>query len=258
MEILVADDEKLILEGLVSMIREIRPDDSIHAFYKPSQLLDFVENNPVDVAFLDIEMGATNGISLAKKLKLIRPQVNIIFVTGYSQYMKTAFSMHVSGYIKKPFFKEDIEEEFKNLRYPVKKAEEKKLVVKCFGNFDLFVNGKSIDFERGKTKELFAYLIDRRGMSVTSGEIRTVLWPEAMDDRKTGIYLQKLKKDLIESLEKVGFRKLFNNSWNKYSINTDLISCDYYDWLNNKPEGIRAYNGEYMSQYDWATLKEKI
>lgn len=254
MEILVADDEQLILEGLVSLIEEIVPEAKIHAFHKVSLLKEYIQKHTVDIAFLDIEMGATNGIVIAKELKLINPKVNIIFVTGYSEYMETAFSMHASGYIKKPFSKEEIKDELDNLRFPIKKVKDNILQVQCFGNFEVSINGKNLRFERTKTKEFLAYLIDQRGNAVTSAKIRIVLWEEATNDQNTAIYFQKLKKNLITTLKKEGIEDIFIKSWNNYSIDPTKISCDYYDWLNNKPEGIQAYNGEYMKQYDWAKL----
>lgn len=254
MEILVADDEQLILEGLVSLIEEIVPEAKIHAFHKVSLLKEYIQKHTVDIAFLDIEMGATNGIVIAKELKLINPKVNIIFVTGYSEYMETAFSMHASGYIKKPFSKEEIKDELDNLRFPIKKVKDNILQVQCFGNFEVSINGKNLRFERTKTKEFLAYLIDQRGNAVTSAKIRIVLWEEATNDQNTASYFQKLKKDLITTLKKEGIEDIFIKSWNNYSIDPTKISCDYYDWLNNKPEGIQAYNGEYMKQYDWAKL----
>lgn len=254
MEILVADDEQLILEGLVSLIEEIVPEAKIHAFHKVSLLKEYIQKHTDDIAFLDIEMGATNGIVIAKELKLINPKVNIIFVTGYSEYMETAFSMHASGYIKKPFSKEEIKDELDNLRFPIKKVKDNILQVQCFGNFEVSINGKNLRFERTKTKEFLAYLIDQRGNAVTSAKIRIVLWEEATNDQNTAIYFQKLKKDLITTLKKEGIEDIFIKSWNNYSIDPTKISCDYYDWLNNKPEGIQAYNGEYMKQYDWAKL----
>lgn len=254
MEILVADDEQLILEGLVSLIEEIVPEAKIHAFHKVSLLKEYIQKHTVDIAFLDIEMRATNGIVIAKELKLINPKVNIIFVTGYSEYMETAFSMHASGYIKKPFSKEEIKDELDNLRFPIKKVKDNILQVQCFGNFEVSINGKNLRFERTKTKEFLAYLIDQRGNAVTSAKIRIVLWEEATNDQNTASYFQKLKKDLITTLKKEGIEDIFIKSWNNYSIDPTKISCDYYDWLNNKPEGIQAYNGEYMKQYDWAKL----
>jgi two-component system LytT family response regulator len=194
MEILVANDEQLILEGLVSLIEEIVPEAKTHAFHKVSLLKEYIQKHTVDIAFLDIEMGAANGIVIAKELKLINPKVNIIFVTGYSEYMETAFSMHASGYIKKPFSKEEIKDELDNLRFPIKKVKDNILQVQCFGNFEVSINGKNLRFERTKTKEFLAYLIDQRGNAVTSAKIRIVLWEEATNDQKIAIYFQKLKK----------------------------------------------------------------
>lgn len=37
-----------------------------------------------------------------------------------------------------------------------------------------------------------------------------------------------------------------------YNINPSLFECDYYDYLNNVPYAVRAYQGEYMQQYSWA------
>lgn len=258
MKILVADDEQLILEDLVNMIKKAKPDAEIHAFYDMNELLNFVETNKCDVAFLDIEMGVISGIEVAKKLKIMYPEINIIFVTGYNQYMHTAIKMRASGYLLKPATKDDIITELENLRNPVYVKDENKLVAKCFGNFDVFVNGKSVNFKRSKTKEMLAYLIDRRGSTVTSGELRAILWKDVDKDDNTGVYLQKLKKDLITSLSEVGMRDVFINTWNNYAVRTEKISCDYYDFLDNKPEGIRAYNGEYMSQYSWGESKNEI
>ncbi len=258
MKILVADDEPLILEVLTDTIREAKPEAEIYDFYDTNKLMTFIEGNKCDVAFLDIEMGVMSGIEVAKKLKIMYPEINIIFVTGYNQYMLTAIKMRASGYLLKPATKEDVLNELENLRNPVYVGEDNKLVVKCFGNFDVFVNGKSVNFKRSKTKEMLAYLIDRCGSNVTSGELRAILWKDVDKDENTGVYLQKLKKDLITSLSEVGMRDVFVNSWNNYSVNTEKISCDYYDFLDDKPAGIRAYNGEYMSQYSWGEEKNSI
>lgn len=50
---------------------------------------------------------------------------------------------------------------------------------------------------------------------------------------------------------------MFVESRGKDAIVPEKISCDYYDYLDDKPEGIRAYNGEYMSQYSWGELNQK-
>ncbi len=79
MKILAVDDEKIALEGLISAIREVEPSAEIWGFRKVSQVLEFYSKQVCDVAFLDIQMRTMSGIELAKRLKLITPQVNIIF-----------------------------------------------------------------------------------------------------------------------------------------------------------------------------------
>lgn len=258
MRIIAADDEPLALEDIVSKIKEVKPEAELYDFGDPEALLAFAEKEPVDVAFLDIEMGSMSGIEVAKQLKIWYPKINIIFVTGYNEYMQTALKLRVSGYLMKPAVKEDVAEELDNLRNPVLPEKEHQLVVRCFGTFDVFVDGKSITFERNKTKELLAYLIDRRGSAVTSGELRAVLWSDAVTDENTGTYLQKLKKDLASTLKKEGFGDVFVTSWNKYAVNTSRISCDFYDYLEDRPEGVRAYNGEYMTQYSWGEIQNVL
>ena len=54
------------------------------------------------MALLDIDMPSMNGIELAAKIKMLRPEVSVIFLTGYSQYALDAFNVHASGYLLKP------------------------------------------------------------------------------------------------------------------------------------------------------------
>lgn len=256
MKILAADDEELGYRQLVTAIREAVPDAELKAYQDPEELLIYAKEHPCDVAFLDVEMGYLSGVEVARQLKTWYPKVNIIFVTGYSQYMEDAIKLRTSGYVAKPVTTEKIREELANLRNPIEEFQRDVLVARCFGTFDVFVNGKSLKFERSKTKEMLAYLIDRRGSSVTSGELRAVLWEDVETDEKTGVYLQKLKRDLLNTLKDVGMEQVFVTGWNKYAVDPSKISCDYYDYLDGKPEGIRAYNGEYMSQYDWRDIAD--
>lgn len=238
MKIFAADDEVYSLKQLEQEIREVSPQAEVAAFQDPDELLEYAADHSCDVAFLDIEMGAVSGIDVAKQLKCLYPAVNIVFVTAYSQYMQEAFKMHANGYVMKPIQREEVAEELKALRTPLVPSEKEDiLTVKCFGTFDAFVNGKSLTFERSKTKELLAYLIDRRGNAVTSGEIRAILWENSSTDKSSGSYFQKLKADLKRVLKAEGVEDVLVSSRNKYAIDPEKISCDYYDYLNDNPEG---------------------
>ena len=76
----------------------------------------YVRDNPVDVAFLDIQMRGLSGVELAEALRLQNPAVNLIFVTGYDQYTGDAMALPASGYILKPVNNAKIEKELSALR----------------------------------------------------------------------------------------------------------------------------------------------
>lgn len=255
MRIIAADDEALALKSLEKAIRAAKPEEEILSFQEPEEVLEYAGEHPVDVAFLDVEMGTMTGIEIAKQLKIWYPKINIIFVTGYDKYMAQAIELRMSGYVTKPATREKILIELEDLKHPVSMVRANTLTVRCFGNFEAFVNGKILEFEKSKTKEMLAYLVDRRGSSVTSGELRSILWDDVtVNDSNTRSYLSKIKKDLVTALKKAGVRDAFIESRGRYAIDPAKICCDYYDYLDDKPEGIRAYNGEYMSQYSWGEL----
>ena len=120
LSILVVDDEKIILTGNVRELRRALPDAIVTGFSKSKDALLFAKSNKVQVAFLDIELRATKGIQLAKKLEEINPEINIIFVTSYMEYMEDAWKMYASGFILKPLTRDRILGEMKNLRHPIK------------------------------------------------------------------------------------------------------------------------------------------
>ena len=102
---------------------------------------------------------------------------------------------------------------------------------------------------RSKTKELFAYLIDRNGAGVTGKQICAVLWEEKLDDNKNMNYLWQLLGDLRTTLKNAGFEDILIKSGSCYSIDRAQINCDYFQFYET---GKPVFSGEYMSQYAWA------
>ena len=111
MKIMCVDDEPLALQMLELSVKKVRPDAEVLAYRKPRELLEAAKENGCDIAFLDIHMRGMDGVELARELKAVNPKMNIIFVTGFSDYTGEAMSLHASGYIMKPVNKEKIEQE---------------------------------------------------------------------------------------------------------------------------------------------------
>ena len=243
---LAVDDEILMLGALVTAIKESPDISEVYQFSTCDDALAFVKENSVDIAFLDINMRGMGGLALAEKIRFVCPDCKIVFCTGYEEYAIPAFKIHASGYLMKPVSANDVQAEIDNIKGIRQK--EKPLTVKCFGNFEVYAKGEKLTFKRSKTKELFAFLVDRNGAGVTVAQIGVALW-ENDEDQKNQNYIHQLFRDLRQSIEAIGMEDVFERNNYLYSVNPEKIECDYYSYLKNgKPEFI----GEYMSQYSWA------
>ena len=197
MHIIATDDEQSALNVLMGAIQEAVPSATVHGFRNPLEALEFMKETKCEIAFLDIQMREMSGIVLARKLKEIYPKVNIVFVTGYSQYANEAFALHASGYVYKPVTADKIINEMENLRNPVK-WKSTGIYVNTFGKFELMVNGEEVSFGREKSKELLAYLVDKQGKSATRKELAMILFERDDYSRATQNYLSKIIKELGE------------------------------------------------------------
>ena len=248
MKIIIVDDEPLILRGEAALVQRLLPDAGVHVFSSSVEAKRYAETNRVDVALLDIQMPGITGVELARMLKLMQPDINIIFVTAYDHFYAEAMQMHASGYLVKPLREEQLMEELRELRRPVP-MEEDRLFARAFGDFEVFFNDKPLLFRYQKTKEMFAYLNDRRGAMVTSETLITVLWGGEVDRSN---FFKQVRKVLNDTLAEIGYDDILLRRRGALGLLIDRISCDYYDWLKGLPSGINAYHGEYMRQYDWA------
>ena len=244
---IAVDDEELMLHALVRAISASPDMKEVVKFSNPEKALDYVKENFIDVAFLDINMRGMGGIALAEKILELRPNSKIVFCTGYEEYAIPAFKLHASGYLMKPISAEDVQGEIDNIKGVRKK--EKLLTVQCFGNFDVYARDEALEFKRSKTKELFAFLVDRHGAGMTVKQICAALFPDDTDDEKNGAYIRQLILDLKNALKMVGAERVLCHETPYYRVNTDLLKCDYISYLETgKPE----FHGEYMTQYSWA------
>lgn len=192
-------------------------------------------------------MRGMGGLALAERIVSARPNCKIVFCTGYEEYAVPAFKLHASGYLMKPISAEDVQGEIDNIKGVRQK--EKPLTVKCFGNFEVYVKNEKLMFKRLKTKELFAFLVDRNGAGMTAKQICAVLFPDDVDDTKNATYLRQLVMDLKNTLKSVGAENVLRHETPCYRVDTSLIQCDY---LNHLETGKPEFRGEYMMQYSWA------
>lgn len=118
--VLLVDDEPLIVTGGIPALQEAMPNANVVGFTKPSQVLAFFSENPVALAFLDIELGRTSGLELCREMLRLRPRTNVIYLTAFREYAFDAWDTGACGYLLKPLETETVRAQLSRLRYPVK------------------------------------------------------------------------------------------------------------------------------------------
>ena len=252
MKILITDDETILREELADALERVSPGNDVDFADCYDEAVAKIKSSVYDIAFCDIQMPGKNGLALAESIKRLSPRTNIIMVTAYSEYALDAFKLFVSGYLLKPVKDKDLAAALENLRNAIPPSPKKQMEARCFGRFEVFAGGKPMVFQRQRSKEMLAYLICLRGSSASRDDICGNLfeYPQT-NDRMIANFktiLHALKKDL----ERYGFEDVLIHSRNRYSIDTDQITCDYFDYITGKNTGPDSYHGEFMTQYSWA------
>ena len=167
MRVVCVDDEKLILEDVVAMCKELPQIAKVKGFTRAGDALSWLADHEVDLVLLDIDMPGTNGIQLAAAIKEQSPDTAVIFLTGYTQYAVDAFAIHASGYLLKPVDKERLEEDVEFVlsnmsgRKSTKAVNPSHVMIKTFGNFD--VQGRADQSHEGR--------VEVDGVVISDGQI---------------------------------------------------------------------------------------
>ncbi|MGN1373219.1 MAG: response regulator [Candidatus Coproplasma sp.] len=260
MNVLALDDERLALASLKRELESVFPDETIICCRGADEVIAFAERlkenkENLDYAFCDINIPQINGLELAKMLKGYFPKVKLFFCTAYSDYAIDAFGLRAKGYLLKPVRAQDIIEVLDEMvdDWQSEKTELKKDIrVRTFGDFEVFVDGNPVRFGRAKSKELFAYLVDRRGAGVSTERIAAILFAEQNYSTALKNSVTRIVSFLRADLKAAGIEDVLVKSWNQLSINPDKIKCDAYDFMNGDMLAVNAYFGEYMYGYEWA------
>lgn len=99
MDCIIVDDEPLAIELLEDYVGRVGHLNLIATFDNPIEAITFLNENEVDLLFLDIEMPEINGINFVDVLK---KKLDIIFTTAYSNYGVESYEKNALDYLLKP------------------------------------------------------------------------------------------------------------------------------------------------------------
>lgn len=252
MNAVYVDDEKPAIAKFKATVAQISDISAFNAFTRADTALEYIrDGNKVDIAFLDIEMPGMNGIQLANEIHGYDKNIKIVFVTAYDSYALDAFGVDAVGYLLKPYKKEMMQKIIDKAKL-IMPIPNKKVYIQTMPNFDVFIDGKLFPINSAKPKELLAILVDKNGGTITSGLAISYLWEDRCADQGTQSLYRMTVKRLKEILADGGIDFILGSDGQQRYINPHMFECDYYKLLAGDKDAEKKYDGEYMSEYEWA------
>ena len=99
--LIVDDDEHSLRLSLRAMEQLVEP-TCIHCAQTAAETMRILENEPVELAFLDIDMPDTSGFSIADYIRAHTPQVKYVFLTGYVDFAARSYDYEPLDFLTKP------------------------------------------------------------------------------------------------------------------------------------------------------------
>jgi len=140
---LIVEDDYLIRQGLKKIIETLHPSFKV-AFEASNgyEALEILQHNTIHLVISDVKMPHMDGITLVKKITHIYPDINIIMLSGYSdyEYVRESLKHGAIDYLLKPVEKEEL----------------KVLLDKCAGSFaPASFYGEKVEYNIIQTNEAF-------------------------------------------------------------------------------------------------------
>ena len=99
MNCIIIDDDSVSRQLLADFAEQTTDLELINEFASIQEALPFLNSNPVDLIFLDVEMPEMSGIDFLEEFK---PSSKIVLVSGNDKYAVSGFNLEVSDYLLKP------------------------------------------------------------------------------------------------------------------------------------------------------------
>lgn len=103
MKAIIVEDEFLAREELKYFIKNHSNIEIVDEFEDGIEVLKFIQQNEVDVIFLDINIPSLDGVLLAKNISKFSKKPYIVFITAYREHAVEAFEIEAFDYILKPY-----------------------------------------------------------------------------------------------------------------------------------------------------------
>lgn len=249
MKAIIVDDEPIMLRSFMRLSDGIPNLNVVGQFQSGASAISYVQENPIDLALLDISMPIMNGIDLAVKLREICPALLVVFISAYDDYIRDSNRIGGDYYIVKPYKKETLEMMMQKMQ-ALFQSLHKTVYLQMFGRFNVLKDGMPVALS-GKAKEILALVASRRGKEISNEEIYRTIWEgREYSNANMKVYYNALKR-LKQTLEGENLKELLLSTPRGQMLNTSMVDCDYYAWKDHRAQTEEEFTGEFLSEYSW-------
>lgn len=249
MRTIIVDDEPWAIRSFQRQCAQFNFFQIVGTFLNPIEALSYAQSNPVDFAVLDIDMPQMSGLALGVELRKLYPEIVLIYLTAYDQYANAALKQKADYFLTKPFSAEDVADAASRARL-LAQRQRKPVFVRTFGSFDVFVNGRLVEFSSAKAKELLALLVNNKGGAVSTEDAMGIIW----EGNGSSALCRTAAMRLRHTLSQYAIDYILSEKGSSRCVNINQFDCDYYMFLNGIKAVEWAFTGEYMTQYSWAEV----
>ncbi|MCR8745369.1 LytR/AlgR family response regulator transcription factor [Romboutsia lituseburensis] len=218
MKCIIVEDEFPAREELKYFINNFSNIKIINEFDNGVDVLKFIQENMIDVIFLDINIPMLDGMLLAKTIKQFKISPKIVFITAYKEHAVDAFELEAFDYVLKPYSEERIVSMLKKLE-----SSEKSKTIEKKKNDKGLLDESSLDkVSLWKNDKLIVV------------KINDIYYCEA-NERETIVFTKEDKyivKSSITEFEKNLPSSKFFKTHRSYIVNTSKIK-EIIPWFNN-------------------------
>lgn len=101
-KVIIADDEPCDIMLILQLLKKFHNFKAVQTVTNAVDILTTIAEHQPDLLLLDIHIGETNGINLTEEIRSINSQLQIIFITGYTEYACEAYDHQACDYLIKP------------------------------------------------------------------------------------------------------------------------------------------------------------
>ncbi|AZK46941.1 response regulator [Paenibacillus lentus] len=274
MKVILLDDDIIALDYLEHQLMQIPEIEIVGKFSDPDLGKKEILNQSIDLAFLDIQLPKIDGIQLAEEILQVKPDLKIVFVTGYESYAVRAFELNALDYLLKPVKLERLMNTIQRIdrshtEFDLDRLAQKNqsLQIKMLGHFQMILKEKQLPPLRWRTtraQELFLYMLQCRGQFIRKSTLIELLWPEYEPNRAYSL-LYTIIYHIRKTLEQFEDYFSLTNSVDGYVLNLNNVLLDVEEWENFMMSSLplknttiadyvnmmKLFKDDYLKEYDY-------